>query len=244
LITAENYVDDGHWSYIPGPVGFESHKYLLLFGRFQEQFDISGDVGEIGVAAGRYLTLLHLLSKSSEHVLAIDVFEDFDKNFDFDGGATTTEAFLANLRQFISPKDLTRLRIVKKDSLYLDPAEVRKYLMCGGFRLLSIDGAHSWFHTAGDLQLADALVRPGGVVLLDDIHNGGWPGVIEGLSRYLLLSPMRRLYPFMICFNKVWMTTTDYHERFLKYALSDEIMIGAGQKKRVSEFFGRSVVGF
>jgi hypothetical protein len=111
-------------------------------------------------------------------------------------------------------------------------------------RIFSIDGAHSWQHTVSDLALADDLVTSGGVVIVDDILNSGWPGVVNGVARYLLLSANRRLFPFMIGLNKLWFTTPDYHERYLAFASSDAVGVQQGHAKRVSDFFGSKVVGF
>ena len=202
-----------------------------------------GDVGKIGVFLGRYLTLLHLLSRPSERVLAIDVFEDFE-NFDAGGGSSTVESVLANLRRNVLETAMDRLRLIRGDSLHLHPHDIRPHMANAGLRLFSVDGAHSWFHTAGDLRLADELIAPGGVVVLDDVLNGGWPGVMDGMARYLLQSPSRRLYPFMIANNKLWLTTYDFHARFVDLAMSNEISLAPGQVKRISEFFGKSIVGF
>jgi hypothetical protein len=244
MISPEQYVADGHWSRVPGATSQENLEFLLTVGRLQEVLGVHGDLGEIGVYLGRYFILAHLLSRSTENVLAIDVFDDLDKNFDATGGAPTLDIFRQNLQKNVTANALERLRIVKGDSLYLNPADIRSHMACSGLRILSIDGAHSWFHTASDLGLADSLISSGGVVILDDILNGGWPGVMDGLARYLLLSPKRRLFPFMIANNKVWLTTPDHHERYITHALSDSIRLLPGQSKRVSEFFGSKVVGF
>ena len=88
MLTAEQYVRDGHWSRVPGPIDLRNLETLLAVGRFQEQLEIHGDLSEIGVFAGRYFILIHLLSRTTENVIAIDVFDDFSKNFDLSGGAT------------------------------------------------------------------------------------------------------------------------------------------------------------
>jgi hypothetical protein len=217
---------------------------LLYYGRQQEALGIVGDVGEIGVYLGRYFTMLHLLSRPTENALAIDVFADDASNFDVTGGAAVLDVFVEHVRQNVGDQALRRLRIVKGDSLYLNPDDLRPHMATGRFRLLSIDGAHSWYHTASDLALADALSHSGSIVVLDDITNAGWPGVMNGMARYLLLTPDRRLEPFMMSENKLWFTTRDYHERFLAHAVSDVVPVNPGRLKRVSEFFGTRIVGF
>ena len=53
------------------------------------------------------------------------------------------------------------------------------------FRWLSVDGGHSFETTLSDLRLAATLIRPGGVVVLDDFDNRGWSGVQDALYFFL-----------------------------------------------------------
>jgi hypothetical protein len=243
--SAEQYVGNGLWANVPGATSPENLQFVLSCARLQEQLNVHGDVAEIGVYLGRVFILLHLLSRSSENALAIDVFDDDEKNFDVTGGASNLTLFKQNVRNNVSADAVSRLQIIRGDSLYLNPSDIRTHMACKRLRILSIDGAHSWHHTASDLSLADALIQPGGIVLVDDITNSGWPGVMDGVARYLLLSERRRLFPFGIGRNKLWLTTPDYHDHYLKLALSDDANpVQPPYEKRVSEFFGTKVVGF
>jgi hypothetical protein len=153
-------------------------------------------------------------------------------------------AFQEHVRQNVSSRDFKRVRTLKANSLYLSATDLRQRMVSDAFRILSIDGAHSWYHTVSDLTLADSVIRPGGVVIVDDITNCGWPGVMEGVARYLLLSAKRRLFPFAIGRNKLWLTTPEYHELYLNQAMSDANPVYAPYEKRMSEFFGTKVAGF
>ncbi len=225
---------------VPAPISLE---HALLFANFQEDHDIIGDLGEIGVFKGQFLTLLMLKSRPNEHVLAIDVFDDLTQNFDTSGGATTIAEVRRNVGRFVDSNTLERLRMVTGDSLYLQSEELRTHMLHRGMRFFGIDGGHSWYHTVNDLLLADRLVTSGGIVVLDDISNAGWPGVMEGFARYMLLTADRRLWPFMIGHNKVWLTTWDFREKYREIAWND-VRITECEAKRRSEFFGTTVVGF
>ena len=80
--------------------------------------------------------------------------------------------------------------------------------------------------------------------MVDDITNSGWPGVMEGVARYFLLGSERRLLPFMMSLNKLWLTTCDYHKLYLDFALKHVRVTRTGQQKRTTNFFGCDMVGW
>ena len=73
----------------------------------------------------------------------------------------------------------------------------------GAIRFVSIDGGHTVEHTINDLKIAAELINNQGVVILDDILNHHWLGVIEGAISYLNTSPT--LIPFAIGHNKLFL---------------------------------------
>ena len=74
---------------------------------------------------------------------------------------------------------------------------------CGGQpAIFSIDGGHTAEVTHNDLRLAHDTVRDGGIVILDDYFNPGWPGVSEGTCRFMLVDN-EQLEPVAVTANKV-----------------------------------------
>jgi hypothetical protein len=69
------------------------------------------------------------------------------------------------------------------------------------FRLISVDGGHTFEITLHDLMVASCLVRDGGLVVLDDFPNPTWIGVAEALMHFG--NAQDRLIPFMHGYNKV-----------------------------------------
>ena len=235
------YINEGGWATLVGACDSNIYAVLSQIDAIQRENEILGDMAEIGVAGGRLLIMLGLLARPQEHVLAIDVF-DVQDNYDPTGGTTTVEGVRSAYRNYVGSTD--QLRLVVGDSMQLTAPTIRESMASKQMRVFSVDGAHSHFHTSNDMRLAEEVLAPGGVVMVDDITNAGWPGVIEGVARYFLNQSCCKLFPFMMAYNKLWLTTHDYHERYLRYALDEVPLFSPGLHKRVTRFFGVDIVGF
>ena len=236
------YITGGGYQEIPGATGVTNLERLLQYHHRQQQLGIKGDLIAIGVDHGRLLVLLGLLARHDEITVAIDVFE-FYENYDPSGGAATLNNVRENFRSIVGALDDSLFTHIAGDSFLLSPEIVKSKLKFGNARIISIDGAHSHFHTVHDMKISGEIICPGGIVLVDDITNAGWPGVMEGVARYLLFSSEQKLIPFMMGDNKLWLTTYDYHSRYLDHAWR-EVTVGPYQHKRITNFFGNDIVGF
>lgn len=208
--------------------------------QLQADKGVKGDLAEIGVYHGRVFTLFGLLAAGDELAVAIDVFEELP-NYDDGGGWSRVDIVRDNFAAHTGKAVDESAALMVADSMMLRSDQVRARLKSEGIRMFSIDGAHSHFHTVHDLRIAEELVVPGGVVIVDDIGNCGWPGVFEGVARYFLLSAERRLFPFMIGGNKLWLTTYDAQAEYLAHFTEDQTLL---PPRRVTNFFGVDVVGF
>jgi hypothetical protein len=175
----------------------------------QRQNDISGGVAEIGVHHGKFLIGLQLLLDEGDRSLAIDVFGDQHLNVDGSGQGDRRK-FLENATRWGSTRGLI---VHQADSTTLDSATVRG-LIGSSVRLFSVDGGHTEEIVFSDMNLAEACLTRGGVVIADDVFNERWPGVSVGTLRYLKESA--GLAPFAIGFNKVFFTQPDKTDMFLR----------------------------
>lgn len=217
---------------------------LQLFNAAQLERGVGGAVGEIGVADGLFFIPLAQCRRPGECAAAIDVFDDFASNWDEGGGYSSVDILRANVTAILGNDD--GVVYIKGDSLAMTGAEILARTGGQRFRLFSIDGAHSSHHTLNDLNLAADTVAPGGIVFLDDIRNWGWPGVIDGLARYMLLQRDHKLVPFFLYEDKLLLTTPDSHADYLERAraIAPQVARTAGVVFRVSEFFGHNVLGY
>lgn len=218
---------------------------LCYFDAVQREQGIRGCVGEIGVAGGALFVRLALCCRNDEFAVAVDIFDQPELNWDPEGGT----ASLAQLKHIISDvigSDI-QVRYIEGDSFFLNSATIRLATGGQGFRLFSIDGAHSVHHTVNDLRLAGEILEAGGIAMLDDIQNWGWPGVITGFARYMLLGDHQRLVPFFLYGNKLLLTTPSHQQLYLDKTVELGAHYGRSREAgncRISEFFGFRVMGW
>ena len=152
---------------------------------------------EIGVHRGKYFIALENLTPRDNAAVAIDLFDMQEKNID-NSGKGDLAIFEAHVKEFCSNPD--RVRAISADSLDLSAAE----LGANAYGLISVDGGHTAEHTIADLEKADVLMSTDGLVILDDILNQDWTGVVTGAVHFFSAPRGRRLAPFALGFNKLF----------------------------------------
>jgi hypothetical protein len=171
---------------------------LIALDEAQRVRCVHGSVAEIGVYHGRGFVPLALLRRDGEKAVAIDVFDQQELNKD-GSGVGKRAAFEATLRQWGCAHDVVTL---SADSTQLDPSTLLDQTNGSSVRLLSIDGSHTAGAVRAVLELAEAVLSDGGVVLLDDALNPDWPGVVTGLVEHVIGGGALR--PFALGFNKAF----------------------------------------
>ncbi|MCP9273810.1 class I SAM-dependent methyltransferase [Mycolicibacterium arenosum] len=175
--------------------------------RAQRARQVGGAVAEIGVHHGRLFIGLSLLQRPGEKSVAIDLFGDQAMNID-NSGRGDYDRFENNVKLWSSMDDVV---IQQGDSTKLAP-EVLRDKAGGPIRFFSVDGGHTAEIVYSDMQLAEATLVDGGVVIADDIFNQQWPGVAVGTLKYL--ADGAKLVPFAIGFNKVFFAQPDYSDYY------------------------------
>lgn len=234
-LTGQNSLDHylgGGIKEVVGWLSLTSAEFIAHLARFQTSIGITGDTCEIGIHHGKLFLILANVTSGNERAVAVDIFSDQHKNVD-QSGYGDREIFEGHLRKF-APH--SAVDIVQESSLDLTNSNFAKRK----FRMFSVDGGHTSEITQNDLALAQTCAIPGSIVVLDDILNSHWLGVIEGTARYFIASG--GLVPFAISPNKLYLTTSDdFARRYadeLKRAFKDAI------SKEPVEFFGSQLVVF
>ena len=168
---------------------------LKLIDAHQRAHGVAGGVAEIGIHHGLLFLMLNSLCDVSEQSYAIDLFEAQGLNIDHSGQGSKT-AFLDNMARFDGKRGPSAC-VGAADST---TADIRR-VVTAPVRIFSIDGGHTAEHTVADLHSAQSVLHPSGVVILDDVTNDHWLGVIEGAMSFLQHRPT--LVPFAIGFNKL-----------------------------------------
>lgn len=186
---------------------------------------------EIGVHHGKFYFLVNSIIDRKYQSFALDVFDDQSLNID-KSGSGNLQTFKNNLKNFDAHNG-KNTQIISGDST--DQTVIKFFDdKIGSFRFISIDGSHTVEHTISDLHLANRLIANEGVVILDDVLNYHWPGVIEGVSYFLKSKPT--LIPFAIGYNKLFLVKLSFHSYYLDAASNSHL------KSKIVDFFGYKTV--
>lgn len=228
MTTVARYVRSGRRR-VEGWLSSGACDMILRIAEAQRVGRVVGNVAEIGVHHGRLFILLHLLAHPDEKAVAIDLFENQEANVDHSGEGDYTK-FMKNVARHVGTT--SRTIVHKGDSTKLT-GEMIKRMAGGPIRLFSVDGGHTEQITKHDLETAQDSLSMGGVVILDDCFNGGWPGVASGALRFLATSPAIR--PFAIGANKTLFAAPDFCSRYR------EALSSSWAKIVTHEFLGHKV---
>ena len=206
------FASEGHKK-IKGWLSPHTLSLLYHFCQFQDDHAIKGNIAEVGVFQGRFFIALCLMLRDKEKAIAIDVFEDQQYNLD-QSGVGDYDIFINNIQQVLG--DCHDIHIIKSDSLAVTRDRLLREFGGHKARIFSIDGCHTATHTESDLHLASHTIVSGGIVILDDFENQNWPGVQQGTEDFLNHEGCLR--PFALAYNKLYLTTADFEQRYRRYA--------------------------
>jgi hypothetical protein len=193
----------------------------------------TGGVAEIGIHHGRLFILLNQVTDANCQSYAIDLFDQQDLNIDKSGGGDE-EIFKQNLLTYDAHQGRNTM-IIKGDST--DPSlKLTEKISPGSLRFFSIDGGHTPAHVFNDLTIANKLIHNEGIVILDDILNHWWLGVLEGWLSFSKLNPT--LVPVAMGHNKLYLCKLSYY----KYYLELMNTISLDGPKTIGDFFGHKIV--
>lgn len=181
---------------------------------FQHRLGLYGAVGEIGVHMGLYFTSLAVHAAVTEPLVACDLFPGNPSGTTDGSGYAQLDKFKANIQSVgIDPKDVT---IFEGDSRKLTSTLFASKGL-PKFRLLSVDGGHTQDIAMSDMQISSCIVMEGGVMVVDDITNMEWMGVMQAVTIYVQC-PDTPLVPFLIYHNKLFFTTKAYYHKYMEWA--------------------------
>lgn len=225
---------------IPGWLHVEAALLTAQLSAAQHAAGLRGDLLEIGVYKGKYLSVLCRASAPGEKVVGIDLFIGAE---DAAMIAMVTDSVCANIAAACG--DAARLEILVADSLALTVPELRARAKADSFRFISIDGGHTREVVYHDLELASAVLADGGIIALDDAFNHTTPGVIEGITEFFFRNKPA-LAPFAHCYNKLFVTTPSHHARYLQQTLAmlEAIPWLGTHERTLSARRGNKEVGF
>ena len=180
--------------------------------QIQRREGISGNLFEIGVHHGKTSILLAYMADSVKERLGVcDVFDRVEKNVT-NSGRGDREIFLDHFMTYVGNPSFLKIFGKSSSELLLDELGT-------GYRFFHIDGGHSEEEVFGDLCLADSALLERGIIAIDDYFNEIWPGVSEGVCRFMIERP-GKLVPVAIGFNKILFSKPSQQKWYVEQLLA------------------------
>lgn len=181
----------GHADWFAGGMesvqGFISPRAALVISELlTSQFasPLHGALAEIGTFRGKTFIGMAMAAKPGEKVVGLDIFE-----------GDVGESLVASLKRALPGDAGSHVRVAKRDSTTLTPAEWMQ-LLGSPARFVHIDGDHTYEAVLSDIQLASTYLVDGGAVLIDDFMHEWYPDVTEGILDALRVS--KNLHPVAV----------------------------------------------
>jgi hypothetical protein len=201
----QHYMDTG-FSQVQGWCSDTLASLIAAIDTHQKSRGVHGGIAEIGVHHGKLFIMLNSVCDADEKSYAIDVFDNQELNID-NSGSGSLAIFKDNLQAYDRHQG-ANVSIISADSVTANLSE----LIDQPVRLFGIDGGHTAEHTISDLKKAQSRLHPEGVIVLDDILNYHWLGVIEGTITFLRTQPT--LVPVAIGLNKLFLVNLSFAEKY------------------------------
>lgn len=178
LPAVDRYLADGYESVVGMSSRFAAAITCGLM-RIQTELGVAGPIAEIGTFEGRFfIAMAHALA-DGETALGIDLFDWPNPE--------VIDRFEANCARHGVPQG--RRITWKADSRSMRPEDLLAKLGGKRVRLFHVDGEHSRHALTRDLELATAVLAPGGVIVLDDMLHPGYPTLMVAVQAYLDAHP-------------------------------------------------------
>jgi len=187
----------------------------------QKRMNVRGNLFEIGVHHGKTAIFLAHLASPDERLGVCDVFDQQELNVDH-SGAGSRDLFEKNMRMHAHA---VSLQVFAKPSSLLTTEDTTT--TC---RFFHIDGGHRPQDAYTDLETADRALLPQGVVAIDDVFNPNWPGVSEGVYRFLWERP-NVFAPILIGGNKVLFARPSMTQNYRIEGLPQDAPFYLGEKE-------------
>lgn len=218
-----------------GWLPLDAARFLHCCSEYQRRVGVSGNLCEIGVHRGRTSVLLGMLLAPGERLIVNDIFELQQFNISASGFGSEKN-FLRNMGRCF--KDLGFLTVIKKPSSDLVLGETTD--RC---RIFVIDGGHTAAETLGDLGTARRALLERGIIMIDDYFNADFPGVSEGVCRFLIGHD--DFVPWVFCFNQLFLIRRSADAFFADLINSSSFAAYCGEQGIVQQrrkYFGRDLL--
>jgi predicted O-methyltransferase YrrM len=174
IAAADAYLSKGYGTVVGMSSRFAAAITAALL-KLQSDRGIRGPIAEIGTFEGRFfIAMAHALAPG-EKALGIDLFDWPNPE--------VMDRFEANcLKHGVKPDQKITW---KTDSRTMKASDILAKVGGDKLRLFHIDGEHSRDALTRDLDRAVAVMRPDGLIILDDMLHPGYPTLMVAVHEWL-----------------------------------------------------------
>lgn len=166
---------------------------------------LGGDLAELGVYFGSSAVLVGSALQPGETFTVVDLFEDDAA----DAANAAEKAFYHSSLTRVAFEQTYRGLLGTLPVIVQGPSEtIVDHARHGTHRFVHIDASHQFEHVVADIAAAKALLKPDGILVLDDIRHEEYPGVAAAAWQSVTGSCLR---PFAITRDKLYATWGDPH---------------------------------
>ncbi|BAY26003.1 hypothetical protein NIES2100_58130 [Calothrix sp. NIES-2100] len=223
MLTNDNYLIQ---SYLDT---FSENTHLSLYNIYifeqilglQKLLEIQGDILEIGVLEGATSALLATSLEEKERLFLIDPYQDPNTI------CPTIAKFSGIENEQLVYFQMDSILISKRHSKFLEPHSPL-------FRLIHIDGEHSYDAVYSDIGLSTLYLSNSGLIVLDDIFNINSACCTHAMFDYLKSNP--NLHCVAMGFGKAYLCESRYINAYRKFFINlpETLAMIAGLNVRVS----------
>jgi len=182
---------------------------------------LGGDLAELGVLYGRSAVLIGSSLGRGETLTVVDLF---DEGTDADtANAAENASSYAGLTRGAFEEGYRRVHGVLPVVVVGPSESIVDHVPAASHRFVHIDASHLHEHVVADLAAARQILKPNGVVVLDDIRSEHTPGVAAAAWQAVLTDGLR---PFGISTHKLYGTfgdPTPWREALLALAATGRV---------------------
>lgn len=196
---------------------------VLMYGILQEmQFNLDGDICEIGVANGRSAINISNFKNTKDNFYLYDIFSE-DQRILADN----------NIKKFGKHENIV-WKINNTVDLFTDNLEFKNEL-----KFLHIDGCHEHPVVLNDLILFANKMKEYGVIAVDDFNDWEYPGVNSAVCEFIMSKYNYKNWRiFTIGNNKAFLCQRKFHQQYQEKLL---LFIKKAMKEMGMNFDGLAV---
>jgi len=219
-------ITDNRYKYLEKLQGYLSQDAFFLFRLLNKVVPQKGSALEIGVFCGRSLVGLALAFPKISRLVGVDPFyQDFTESPALPGEDHDLTAMsqymsrderISNLAEVVNHIDVQqdtnisqKIKLMKmtQDKYLQTKTKSTKFTIC------HIDGEHTFEAVNNLLDSLPKIMKKGGIVIVDDILNIGYPGIAESVFTHGTFK--KSLLPILYAFNKgvfLYDVSEKYHQ--------------------------------